>query len=251
MKQLILSFLMIFTITGCTFTPKASDGTSWSQDLNKNLICAKKIDILPISINGAKPPQEAFDFSMSKIKQYTTDNIVVHKTVNLKIAENDVNDFIQKFGTYRAGFNKITPTEGAKLRKALKDFPKDKTGIVMIYTPSLRCSSTGKNSLRGLAYHHAPDYNVVAYNQTTIDKAPVISKTQAWKIVLTHEIGHRFKLPANKDRVNNGHCTRRECVLYAKPDWRAVLSVLRYGMPYDFCKECRTELKKAKESCEE
>ena len=250
MKQLLLSFFIIFTITGCTFTPKAIDGTSRSQSVNKNLICAKQIDILPISINGAKPPQEAFDLSMKKVKKYTTDNMVIHKTISLNIEESKIDNFIQNYGSSRSGFNYLEPKERQKLEDALKSFPKNKSGIVMIYTPVLLCSANKRN-LRGLAYNYSPDYNVVAFNQTSINKAPVISKTQAWKIVLTHEIGHRFQVPANKNHMNKSHCTRRECVLYASPDWRAVLSVLRYGMPYDFCKDCRAELEKAKESCEE
>jgi len=252
MKHLILGFFVLLNLTGCTFAPKEIENRNTSnRPVNKNLICAKQIDILPISINGQKPPKEAFNFSMKKVKKYTTDNIVIHKTINLTIKESNVDKFIQAYGSSRRGFNYLEATDKVKLIKALKTFPTNKTGIVMIYTPKLKCSWNPKRNLRGLAFGYSPDYNVVVYNKINIDNAPVISDTQAWKIVLTHEIGHRFQVPADKSHNDKLHCTHRECIMYPSPDWRAVLSVLRYGMPYDFCDACKAELKKAKNSCQE
>ena len=252
MKHLLLALFVLLNITACTFAPKAIEkGNAWSQSVNKDLICAKQIDILPISINGQKPPKEAFDYSMKKVKKYTTNNLVVHKMVQLSIKESDVNNFIQAYGSSRRGFNYLEATGKTNLLNALKAFPKKGTGIVMIYTPELKCSRNPKRNLRGLAFGHNPDYNVVVYNKINIDNAPVIPDTQAWKIVLTHEIGHRFKVPADKSHNDQNHCTHRECIMYARPDWRAVLSVLGHGMPYDFCDACTAELKEAKNSCKE
>jgi len=252
MKHLLLGLFVLLNITGCTFTPKTIEkGNARNQSVNTDLICAKQIDILPISINGQKPPKEAFNYSMKKVKKYTTDNIVIHKMVNLTIEESKVNKFIQAYGSYRRGFNYLEEIQRAKLLESLKTFPKNKTGIVMIYTPILKCSVNPKRNLRGLAFRHNPDYNVVVYNKTNIDKAPVISDNQAWKIVLTHEIGHRFQVPADQSHNDQNHCTHRECIMYARPDWRAVLSVLGHGMPYDFCDACKAELKEAKNSCKE
>jgi len=251
MKQLILGFLMLFTITSCTFSPKEADGVSKTREINKGLVCAKQVDILPISINGSQPPKKAFKFYLKKLKKYTTDNIVIHDRVNISMNPKLIDHFLKNYGRARTGFNYMAESERDKLQKALKSFPKNKTGIVMIYTPVLHCPSNPKRELRGLAFYYAPDYNVVAYNPTAINDAPVISDVQAWKIVLTHEIGHSFHLPANKERNDHGHCTSRECILYKGPDWRAVLSVPKHGMPYDFCKSCQAELKEAKASCQE
>jgi hypothetical protein len=251
MKQLILGFLIFFTIAGCTFTPKESDGVSQNKKINKNLICAKQVDILQISINNALPPKKSFKLYLKKLKKYTTDNIVIHKTVNLSMNPKLINNFIQGYGRERKGFNYLAEKEKKKLKEALASFPKNKSGIVMIYTPVLKCPANPERNLRGYAFGYAPDYSVVAYSETSINKAPLISKTQAWKIVLTHEIGHSFHLPANKERNDHGHCTSRECILYKGPDWRAVLSVPTNGMPYDFCKSCQAELKEAKNSCKE
>ena len=252
MKHLLLGLFVLLNMTACTFAPKTIEkGNARNQLVNKDLICAKQIDILPISINGEKPPQEAFNLSMKKVKKYTTSNLVVHNMVDLLIKESDVNDFIQAYGRIRGGFNYLEATGRINLLNALKAFPKNGTGIVMIYTPQLKCAWNPKRNLRGLAFGYNPDYNVVVYNKTNIDKAPVISDTQAWKIVLTHEIGHRFKVPADQSHNDQNHCTHRECIMYARPDWKAVLSVLGHGMPYDFCDACKAELKEAKAYCKE
>ena len=252
MKHLLLGLFVLLNLTACTFTPKTIEkGNARNQSVNKDLICAKQIDILPISINGQEPPKEAFEYSMNKVKKYTTDNLVVHKMVHLTIEKSKVNRFIQAYGSSRRGFNYLEAHQRAKLKEALKKFPNDGSGIVMIYSPILKCSVNPTRNLRGLAFEHNPDYNVVVYNKINIDNAPVISDTQAWKIVLTHEIGHRFKVPADKSHNDQSHCTHRECIMYARPDWRAVLSVLGHGMPYDFCDACTAELKEAKNSCKE
>ena len=252
MKHLLLALFVLLNLIACTFTPKTIEkGNARNQSVNKDLICAKQIDILPISINGQEPPKEAFDYSMKKVKKYTTNNLVIHKMVHLTIEKSKVNKFIQAYGSSRRGFNYLEANQRAKLKEALKTFPKDKTGIVMIYTPILKCSVNPTRNLRGLAFGHNPDYNVVVYNKINIDNAPVISDIQAWKIVLTHEIGHRFQVPADKSHNDQSHCTHRECIMYARPDWRAVLSVLGHGMPYDFCDACTAELKEAKNSCKE
>jgi len=250
MKQLILGFLMLFTITSCTFTPKEADGVSKTREINKGLVCAKQVDILPISINGSAPPKKSFKLYLKKLKKYTTDNIVIHDRVNISMNPKLIDHFIQNYGMHRTGFNYLAEHERKKLKDALSSFPKNRSGIVMIYTPVLHCSANKQRNLRGLAFYYVPDYSVVAYNQTAINKAPVISDVQAWKIVLTHEIGHSFHLPANRERNDHGHCTSRECILYKGPDWRAVLSVPKNGMPYDFCKSCQAELKEAKASCQ-
>ena len=41
----------------------------------------------------------------------------------------------------------------------------------------------------------------------------------------------------------------KKCIMYASPDWQAVVSVLFHGMPYDFCDKCKAELEDAKANC--
>ena len=248
MKKVSLLIFIILSLTSCTFTPKAMEGEENKQEVNKDLVCTQRLEILPISINGVMPPKESFDYSMNIIKKYTSKNIVVHPTFNVSIPERSIDSFLSQLGN-RNSVAFLSPESRQQLEAKLAKLPRAKNAIVMVYTPTLTCPKNGKSQLRGLAYQKDRRFNVVAYNATTINKAPVISDVQAWKIVLTHEIGHRLGVPASVTHNKAGHCNNRECVMYASPDWQAVLSVLFHGMPYDFCDDCKLELKYAKESC--
>ncbi|MFK5975478.1 MAG: hypothetical protein QM493_03115 [Sulfurovum sp.] len=82
MKRILIVLLLIFNFVSCTMSPKPLDGKARSQQVNQALICAKQIDIQQISINGIKPTKDAFAFSMKKLKKYTTNNVIIHKTIN-------------------------------------------------------------------------------------------------------------------------------------------------------------------------
>ena len=248
MKKVSLLIFILLLFSSCTFSPKPMEGEENKQEVNKDLVCVQRLEILPISINGVMPPKESFDYSINIIKKYTSNNIIVHPTVNVTIPEQSIDSFLSQLGN-RNSVAYLSPESGQQLEAKLAMLPSAKNAIVMVYTPRLTCSQNGKSQLRGLAYHNDRRFNVVAYNVPTINKAPVISDLQAWKIVLTHEIGHRLGVPASVTHNKAGHCNNRECVMYARPDWQAVLSVLIHGMPYDFCDDCKLELKYAKESC--
>jgi len=253
MKHLLISITTLFLMVGCTFSPLPFEDDATSQTVNTTLVCAKQIDVYQLSINGIKLPKASFDLYLKKLKKYTTDNVIVHETVNLSLDEKDVNYFVQKYG-HEGGYkttstNLLSSEDSLKFTKFVNETEKKDSAIVMIYTPELLCSRDN-HQLRGIAFTHSDRVNIVAFNGPTINHAPVISDTQAWKIVLTHEVGHRLGVPAKIDHNKAGHCTSRECVMYARPDTKAVLSVLFHGMPYDFCDKCKAELREAKKSCE-
>jgi len=252
MKHILLYITLMILLIGCKLDPKPVGNDGRNQSVSYDLICANEINILPISINGAKAPTEAFDFSIQKLKKYTTNNIVVHKKVELTLSSLDINHFIHDFGTSN-NLNILQESQRESLREKLNSLPQNNTTIVMIYTPILYFNrdSSGR-SLRGIAFGKRTQQplNIVAYNKTNIDAAPVISKNQAWKIVLTHEFGHRLGVPANISHNKANHCTSRECIMYSNPDWQSVASVLLLnGMPYDFCHLCEKELKDMKSNC--
>ena len=247
MKRIFLLIPILILITSCTFSPKPMEGQENKQEVNENLVCTGEIEILPISINGSLPPKESFDYSMNIIKKYTSSNMKIHDTIDVTLYEEDINNFINSLGRHKQ-VKYLSKIQTPKLKKAL-DGLHNRHSIVMVYTPDLICPANGKSKLRGYAFPSDYKYNVVAYNSTTINAAPVISDVQAWKIVLTHEIGHRLGVPASVTHNKAGHCNNRDCVMYAKPDLQAVLSVLTHGMPYDFCDDCKLELKYQKESC--
>ena len=249
MKKLLASLFMIFTMLGCTFSPLPFEDDATSQTVNTTLVCAKQIDVYQLSINGIKPPKAAFDLYLKKLKKYTTNNVVVHESINFTVEEKRINNFIQHYGNGDRNIYGLSYDDKEKFVNFRKKTEESDSAIVMIYTPELLCSRDN-HQLRGYAFSHSDRVNIVAYNGPTINKAPVISDTQAWKIVLTHEVGHRLGVPAKKTHNKAGHCTSRECIMYARPDTKAVLSVLFHGMPYDFCDKCKAELREAKKSCE-
>jgi predicted Zn-dependent protease len=249
MKKLFISLLTLFTLTGCTLSPLPIDNDARSQNVNTSLVCAKQIDLYPLSINGVQPPQDAFDYYVEKLKKYTTDNIVIHKTMEMTLEKGTINDFIQRYGDRRMHHSSSAKNYGEAFVEFTKKTEASKNAIVMIYTPELFLSDDKKRRLRGLAFGQSSHPHIVAYNSININNAPVITDNQAWKIVLTHEVGHRLGVPANSDHNKAGHCTSRECIMYARPDWQAVVSVIFHGMPYDFCHKCKAELKEAKEQC--
>jgi len=249
MKQLLASLVILFTLLGCKLTPLPFDHDAQSQSVNSMLICAKEIDVFPLSINGMNPPKEAFDYAMKKLKKYTTDNVIIHKTMNLIIEKNKIDDFVKSYGNGGMHLYDLTKEDTDKFVQFKKKASNTESSIVMIYTPELINHWDKKRKLRGYAFNHSDKTNIVAYNAININNAPVITDTQAWKIVLTHEIGHRFHVPAKGDHNKLGHCTSRECVMYARPDWQAVVSVIFNGMPYDFCDRCKAELIEAKNTC--
>ncbi|SFV60764.1 hypothetical protein MNB_SV-6-1889 [hydrothermal vent metagenome] len=252
MKNIFLYIIVAMVLSGCRLDPKPVGDEGRDQNVNFDLVCAKEINILPISINGAKAPKASFDFSIDKLKKYTTNNIVVHKDVELTLKESEINEFIHDFGTLNS-LKRLNESERLALREKLESLPQNSTTIVMIYTPILYYErDTTSRPLRGIAFgkRDAQPLNILAYNKRNIDGAPVITKNQAWKIVLTHEFGHRLGVPANISHNKANHCTSRECIMYSRPDWQSVASVLLLnGMPYDFCHLCKAELKETKESC--
>lgn len=252
MKIILWSLIFAIAITGCKLSPKPLDGKSRSQHVNQELICAKEIHLLPVSINGAKPVKSAFNYSLTKLKRYTTPNVIVHQTIHLRLEAPKVNDFIHDYGVSNS-LVELSETDRASLLLATENLPKNSTTMVMIYTPILYFGrDTSGKGLRGLAFgtRVKQPFNVVAYNQSNINAAPVITDNQAWKIVLTHEMGHRLGVPASATHNKKGHCTSRECIMYSKPDWQSVVSVFALnGMPYDFCYLCKAELLEAKKWC--
>ena len=252
MKKIIMYVVLAMILVGCKLDPKPVGNEGQYQSVSFDLVCASEINILPISINGATAPKEPFDFSIAKLKKYTTNNVIVHKNVELTLNESDINHFIHDFGVSN-NLNILPEAQKELLREKLNTLPQNSTTIVMIYTPILHFTrSTEGRSLRGIAFGKRADQplNVVAYNKVNIDGAPVITKNQAWKIVLTHEFGHRLGVPANVSHNKAKHCTSRECIMYSSPDWQSVVSVLLLnGMPYDFCDLCEAELKDMKQNC--
>jgi len=250
----LVVLIICILIGSCTLPPKSLGNKSQWKTVNSDLVCAKQIDVVPISVNGAKPPDAAFRLSMQRLRKYTTDNVIVHQPVELTVPEEKVNDFIYHFSDFANGEGYLSAEQAQLVKQKFKGVLRKKTTIIMLYAPVvLKSADSSSGSLNGIVltsrYADQP-MSVLAYNKTAINNSPVISDTQAWKIVLIHLIGLNLGIPASPSHNRNGHCTRRECNLYPSPDYSSVFSVLLLnGMPYDYCELCQADLAKAKKSC--
>ena len=252
----LIVLIVSVLIASCTLPPKSLGDKAQSKTVNSHLICAKQIDIVPISINGAKPPEAAFRLSMQRLRKYTTDNVIIHESLELTMLKEKINSFIYHFKNYANDGGYLSSEQAQLVEQTFKGELRKNTTIVMIYAPNLGMSADSNSyssSLRGRVlssiYADQP-MSVLAYNETVINNSPVISDTQAWKIVLIHVLGLNLGIPSSPSHNRAGHCTRRECNLYPAPDKMAILSVaLLNGMPYDYCKLCQADLAKAKKSC--
>ncbi len=66
------------------------------------------------------------------------------------------------------------------------------------------------------------------------------------RFVTQHEVGHLLGLVADGRHGEHGHCTDPRCILYARPDWRAVLAngwrLFTGTLPGELDASCRQEL---------
>ena len=67
-------------------------------------------------------------------------------------------------------------------------------------------------------------------------------------MVIKHELCHALGVPAHRSHAwCDQHCTRPECILYPRPDARAILSAALhcFSPPMDLCMLCQQEIHKA------
>ncbi|CAA6807474.1 MAG: Unknown protein, partial [uncultured Sulfurovum sp.] len=178
-------------------------------------------------------------------------NIIVHETMKVAMEEEKINDFVKNYGDGTLHIYDLSEKNRDKFLQFIKQTKATKNSIVMIYTPKLFYNTEEKRRVNGQFFSHSHHPHIMAFNPLNINDSAVISDIQAWKIVFMQILGYTLGVPANSDHNKAGNCTRRECVMYPKPDWRAIMSVLLLnGMPYDFCHKCKAELKEAKKRCD-
>jgi tetratricopeptide (TPR) repeat protein len=80
--------------------------------------------------------------------------------------------------------------------------------------------------------------------------ARVLPRERWWQLVLLHEMAHALRVPADRSHTwHRGHCTRPDCVLYARIDHRSALRVLLGRQwPMDLCPLCQQEIRRAQET---
>ncbi len=79
---------------------------------------------------------------------------------------------------------------------------------------------------------------------------PLVSREKWAHLVIKHELLHALGVPADRSHAwCDRHCTHPECILYPRPDARAIMTgILRLGPPMDLCGICRREIRQTQEA---
>lgn len=98
---------------------------------------------------------------------------------------------------------------------------------------------------RGVAYPHL-GVAVVARDALRRDAFLTVRGDEIERFVTQHEVGHLLGLVADERHGEHGHCNDPRCILYARPDWRAVLAngwrLFTGTLPGELDASCRREL---------
>jgi len=234
----ILTILGLILLHGCSLKPREPGTNSKTTLVNRDLVCSNRVNIQPVSMNGAKAPKKAWDKSLARFKKYVRGNVIVFDPIKLD-APIDTDQFVYNY--HRGRRTQLPISTARRFSEQLRNFPKGRNSILMFFVPDFK-------SL-GRYYGYNGKYHIIAYSENNINVVPNSANNQAWQIVLLHELGHALGLPAARSHKLRGHCTHRQCVMYPKPDLFAVISVLFSGMPYDFCPVGKAELETAKAQC--
>lgn len=98
---------------------------------------------------------------------------------------------------------------------------------------------------RGVAYPQS-GFAVIARDASRKDAFLTVRGDEIERFVSQHEVGHLLGLVADGPHGSHGHCADPGCILYARPDWRAVLAngwrLFTGTLPGELDASCRREL---------
>jgi len=206
-------------LTGCNGQPVGTDALI---PVNTVLLTSPVVTLDAYSINGAFPPQEAWDAALRRFKSCLSGELVVHGPKELTVpVDND---------------GRLTEGVTVDLEPRRLDHI---TIVVWPKAAALRHS--------GIYRRFKDGGQLIFYNKERVEKyACLVSSETVWEIVLLHELGHAIGVPADASHADETeHCTNH-CVMYRKPDAPSVLMFLLHGWNRDFCPACKAEIERAK-----
>ena len=206
-------------LTGCNGQPVGTDALI---PVNTVLLTSPVVTLDAYSINGAFPPQEAWDAALRRFKSCLSGELVVHGPKELTVpVDND---------------GRLTEGVTVDLEPRRLDHI---TIVVWPKAAALRHS--------GIYRRFKDGGQLISYYREGVEKyAGLVSYETLWEIVLLHELGHAIGVPADGSHAEEtGHCTNH-CVMYREPDVRSAVMFLLHGWNRDFCPACKSEMQRAK-----
>ena len=205
-------------LTGCICQAVRTDALVPS---NTVLLTSPVVTLDVYSINGAFPPQEAWDETLRRFKGCLSGQLVVQGPKELTVP-------VDKDGRLTGS---VTVDAG----------PRQLDHIALLVCPE------AADLRRGEYRRYKDGFQLIRYDKEGGEEyAWLVSRETLWKIVLLHELGHAIGVPADVSHADEtGHCTNH-CVMYRRPDARFALMVLVHGWNLDFCPACKAEIERAK-----
>ncbi|MDQ7780713.1 MAG: hypothetical protein RDV41_13545 [Planctomycetota bacterium] len=144
----------------------------------------------------------------------------------------------------------ISDANCAELRKQHESLRAgEKTAkLYVLFVPFL---SDYKHRQKGSRGWCREDLIVIAREELRTYAFAFITLAKVERRVLVHEAGHALGLVSNDKHEYRAHCVDPTCVMYYDLDFRSVIANLLPAvlgsLPYDFCSDCRADMKKTRE----
>jgi hypothetical protein len=226
MKCLVLVAFLSAAI-GCTVTP---DPRELNHSINQYLANGRLVTVEIIRVNDTKPPGRSLEQAIETFGKYVAGQVrtVDGESVTL---ETDEKGLLTK--------QQLAPVIARRQHCRPTD-------ISILLTPGL-----SDVNHRGLYCLQEDGSHVVLIMGKNIDSTfKILAPEPRWQLVIAHELCHALEVPGNRDHAwSERHCTNPTCILYPRPDGRAIgVSLLRLGPPMDLCPDCQREVRQAQEA---
>ncbi|HET6429056.1 MAG TPA: hypothetical protein VFJ30_11625 [Phycisphaerae bacterium] len=222
----VLMLLLSSFAHGCA-APAGPDELNYP--LYQPLVNGRLVTIEVICVNGARTPGKAIEKAVAAFGKHVAGEVRMRQGKPVRLA-----------GEENGAISHSQVVRVARSRPACG--PSD---ITIYVVPGM--VPRGRGLMLGLA----DGGHVVIINAEATKHPPPLVSREGWcRLVVMHELCHALRVPSDRSRAWSArHCTRPDCVLYPRPDLRAVLTaIVRLGPPMDLCGACRREVHAARQA---
>jgi len=231
--RVICAFCLALLSTACALPPAKAEKNPFVTPIFQPLVNGSQVILRIVQVNDAEIPAQALQAVVAHFSRQISGRLIVqgplHRTRDL--------------GPDDALSNQ-------QVNELLDECPATPSRLVVIVAPDFEERDKWAGRFDYGVNQRGPYRHILARSRRInagAAKWPPVSRDEAWKLVLLHELGHALGLPKDPSHVRALHCTHPECLIYAGPGAARVLTaILRWDLPDDFCAECRADLAQAR-----